>query len=133
MAKKVSEPEVENHVVETPVEVKPKKTQKKPKKETIPEEFKTNIPKLNKILTNFELMIKSCIKFKNNVLTIGFGYKNKVYPDLKWYIDYKRNNALNGDMCEFSKETETLIRKVIVILDENYPVVSEAIRSDFKK
>ena len=135
MAKKVSEPVVETPVVETPAEVKPKKTQKKPKKETIPEEFKINILKLNKILTNFELMIKSSIKLKPNnaAINIGLHYKNKVYPDLKWYIDYKRNNAFNGDMCKFSEEFGALLLKIIFALEDNYPAISELIRSDFKK
>lgn len=95
-------------------------------------EFLTNIHILNKNLEKFNLIIKSTFLFQNSPTNIINYYKREVYQQLRWYIDYKKNNKFTNIMIVNTMETEKYIQNCLSQIYNGSKEVYNAICSDFK-
>jgi len=95
-------------------------------------EFLSNIHILNKNLEKFNLIIKSTFLFGSPLINIVNHYKREVYQQLRWYIEYKRNNKFSNIMIVNTMETEKYIQNCLSQIYNGSKEVYNAIRCDFK-
>ncbi len=129
----IAEVEVEaiNDVPTIISETKPKISKKKMENLQKYDEFLTNVDILNKKLRKFNLLIKQTFLFESPLINIINHFKREVYDQLRWYIDYKRNNKFSSVMVVNTMEIENYIKNILAQLYNGSRAVYDKIRSDF--